>query len=243
MSLSVPALHITPRPDNADKQAAMKLRAERRVQLPDFLELKDAERLYHCLAKEISWQVQSTDEGKKFELFPNQVAAMTPQQWDTLHQIVHKTARHGFQYFYDGFPIYESRQSGTLKNPTLMAAYDLINSEAFLSLMRRLTGVSDIAFADCQATRYGPGQFLTLHDDDVAGKKRVAAYVLNLTPHWRVDWGGVLEFYDDGRPVGGYVPGFNLLNLFMVPTEHAVTYVTPFAGGYRYALTGWLRRA
>jgi Rps23 Pro-64 3,4-dihydroxylase Tpa1-like proline 4-hydroxylase len=34
----------------------------------------------------------------------------------------------------------------------------------------------------------------------VAGKNRVAAYVLNLTPRWRVEWGGLLMFHDAPMP-------------------------------------------
>ena len=39
-----------------------------------------------------------------------------------------------------------------------------------------------------------PGDFLTVHDDETGGRKRLVAYVLNLTPIWRPDWGGALNF-------------------------------------------------
>src|SRR5690606_24819670 len=102
--------------------------------------------------------------------------------------------------------------------------------------------MEDIAFADSQATRFSAGHFLTTHDDDVAGKQRRAAYVLNLTPHWRTDWGGVLQFIDaDGHVTAGLAPKFNALNLFRVPQQHAVSFVTPSAPSSRYSITGWLR--
>lgn len=96
---------------------------------------------------------------------------------------------------------------------------------------------------DGQATRYLPGHFLTGHDDDVAGKGRIAAYVLNLTPAWRTEWGGLLQFHDPaGDVLRGLLPRFNTLNLFTVPQLHSVSLVAPFAASPRYAVTGWIRR-
>ena len=66
--------------------------------------------------------------------------------------------------------------------------------------------------------------------------------MLNLTPAWRAEWGGVLEFLDaDGHVAEGYVPSFNALNLFAVPQLHHVSHIAPFARGPRLSITGWLR--
>jgi len=106
--------------------------------------------------------------------------------------------------------------------------------------MREVTGLNDIAFADAQATLYRPGDFLTTHDDKTGGHKRRAAYVLNMTPGWCPDWGGILQFFDErGNVSQGFVPAFNALNVFRVPAEHAVSQVALF-GGFRYSVTGWL---
>jgi SM-20-related protein len=98
------------------------------------------------------------------------------------------------------------------------------SSEPVLAFLREITGLVRIAFADAQATAYSPGDFLTGHDDDVTGKNRLAAYVLNLTPRWRTEWGGLLAFHDDSSPeVIALSPAFNRLNLFKVPRRHSVT--------------------
>ena len=116
-----------------------------------------------------------------------------------------------------------------------------LNGEAFLSFARRLTGAADIGYVDAQATRYRAGHFLTVHDDHVAGADRRAAYVLNLTKGWKPDWGGQLLFHDaDGHVTGGFMPAFNALNVFLVPAAHSVSVVAPYAGGVRYAITGWM---
>ncbi len=126
----------------------------------------------------------------------------------------------------------------------LMAFYEFLNSTPFLDFMRAATGVSDIAFADAQATAYGPGDFLTCHDDDVVGKNRRVAYVFSFTPQWRADWGGLLAFPDQyGHLHEAFAPAYNALNLLRVPITHAVTQVASFAGAVRYSITGWLRCA
>jgi hypothetical protein len=45
----------------------------------------------------------------------------------------------------------------------------------------------------------------------------------------------------DGHVSEGYTPAYNALNLFRVPQRHAVSYVAPFAGAPRLAITGWIR--
>ena len=119
---------------------------------------------------------------------------------------------------------------------------DFLNGQAFLDLARDVTGMSGIAFADGQASLYRSGHFLTSHGDEAKGANRLAAYVLSLTPRWRAEWGGLLEFIGaDGHIAAGYVPNFNSLRLFRVPINHHVSCVAPFAMAGRYSITGWLR--
>ena len=105
-----------------------------------------------------------------------------------------------------------------------------------------MTGEDRIALADSQLTRFRRGHFLTEHDDELAGKNRYYAYVLNLTPVWRIDWGGLLAFHgDDGNVAEAFTPRFNALNLLRVPCAHSVTQVALSAGANRLSITGWLR--
>ena len=109
-------------------------------------------------------------------------------------------------------------------------------------LLRAVTGDERIDFADAQASRYRPRHLLTAHNDLSAGKNRLYAYVLNLTREWRADWGGVLMFQgDDGHVEHGWTPAFNALNLFTVPTRHAVSQVAVHAPRDRLSIVGWLR--
>jgi Rps23 Pro-64 3,4-dihydroxylase Tpa1-like proline 4-hydroxylase len=144
--------------------------------------------------------------------------------------------RFGFQFRYDVIRLNE-------KSAGLLAEFrDFMSSPDVVQVMRQIVGAGDIAFADAHASRYQPGHFLTTHDDHLDTMGRRAAYVMNLTPKWRPDWGGLLQFFDRrGDVVRAFTPGYNLLNLFRVPQAHNVSWVTPLAAAPRYAVTGWLR--
>ena len=120
--------------------------------------------------------------------------------------------------------------------------HEWLNSDEFLEFARGVTGFDDISFVDSQATRYSPGHFLGTHDDTLKGKNRRAAYIFNFTPNWRPDWGGHLQLQDDfGNARCGLVPTFNALNILAIPQRHNVSFITPFAGGYRLSISGWFR--
>ncbi len=66
--------------------------------------------------------------------------------------------------------------------------------------------------------------------------------MLNLTPRWRADWGGLLLFTDeDGHVAEGYTPAFDALNLLRTPPPHRVSGVASFAPAPRLSITGWVR--
>ncbi|MGH7019851.1 MAG: 2OG-Fe(II) oxygenase [Brevundimonas sp.] len=155
---------------------------------------------------------------------------------------IHAEATDGFHFIYDRLLIRRAGVGAEQTPPLLKAAADLFNSEAFLAFARRLTGDDRIVFVDGQATRYLPGHFLNRHTDANDASGRLYAYVLNLTPRWRAEWGGLLQFLDEGGEVTeSLVPAFDTLNVFRVPQSHAVSVVAPFAGAPRYSITGWWR--
>ncbi len=169
------------------------------------------------------------------------LASLTPQQKAGLGQAVQASARDDFQYLYDNHPIYDLAEAGQVA-PVWAELLAFLNGEAFLDLMRDLTGEPRIALADAQLTRFRAGHFLTEHDDRAEGKNRFFAYVLNLTPVWRIEWGGLLAFHGaDGNVAEAFTPRFNTLNLLKVPSPHSVTQIALSAGAERLSVTGWLR--
>ena len=214
-----------------------------RVHVPAVMTPESASRVHRCLAQDTVYNLVVNSGEKVFDLPPPELAKMSPAQRLGLTEAAGRGAQTGFQFLYDNHRVTESGEPYRDASHGLAAIAAFLNSEEFLGFARDVTGHDEIAFADAQATRYGPGHFLTTHDDDVSGKNRVAAYVLNMTPDWRADWGGLLLFLDqDDRIGGGFPPAFNALNILSVPQRHLVSQVSSFAPAHRYSITGWFRR-
>lgn len=151
-------------------------------------------------------------------------------------------ATEGLQFLFDRLRLGPARAMGSPTPQVLFDLLDRFNSPDFIDLARRLTGDDRVAFSDGQVTRYLPGHFLNRHSDANPRTERLYAYVLNLSPQWRAEWGGLLQFLDEaGDITETFVPSFGTLNVFAVPQMHAVSTVAPFAGAPRYSVTGWWR--
>ena len=215
-------------------------RDEGRVRVENLLEEGPLELLDYFQNSRDWIHVINTEKGV-LELDGDDKAAMTSEEWNAIEAQAHERARHGFQYRYEALRVPEQHELGEQRD--LVAEFArLMGSTAMVDLLRAITGTSGLAFTDGQATAYGHGDFLTGHDDDVAGKGRIAAYVYGLTPGWRIEWGGLLLFHSDReRRATALAPRFNTLDLFSVPQQHSVSLVTPAAAHRRFAVTGWLR--
>jgi Rps23 Pro-64 3,4-dihydroxylase Tpa1-like proline 4-hydroxylase len=206
-----------------------------RLHIPGVLTEPSAVRLFYALQQETPWTV-TLNKGSDFLDFER----VSPEERGKLAMGAFERARSAFQYIFDNHRL--SRNGEPYGNPGhhLARWVEFVNAPSFLAFMREVTGLDAIAWTDAQATLYRPGDFLTSHDDETGGHKRLAAYVLNLTPGWNPDWGGVLQFFDErGNIAEGFVPTFNALNVFRVPALHSVSQVALY-GGYRYSITGWL---
>ncbi|WP_230281365.1 2OG-Fe(II) oxygenase family protein [Croceicoccus sp. Ery15] len=209
------------------------------------LEEGHAAMLVHFMMTGAEWWRAFNQGERTWDLGPDSIAELenTPKGAQ-LNAAIYEGAREQFQRYCDVSRVSEDPAERAVRGNVLDRLLDLFNSDAGLDLFRRLTGDDRITLVDGQATRYQPGHFLTRHHDEIEGRSRIAAYVLNLSPRWRPEWGGLLQFHDDdGDITTGYVPRFNTLHLLRVPQCHSVSFVTPFAGGPRLSVTGWLRSA
>lgn len=222
---------------------AKRYAARGRAHIPDILEPEGAERLASFLETEPRWNLVTLIAGQHRDLDSAGMSRQSPEEKAKFLAHVHQPAREGrFQYLYDNIPVYDAWHARRAERPLLDAFFEFLNGEEFLAFGRAVTGADDIGFADAQATRYGPGHFLTMHDDRVEKKDRRAAYVVNLTRQWSPDWGGLTVFATPDLHIEeAFTPRFNALNIFKVPQPHAVTLVAPFAARARYGVTGWLR--
>jgi Rps23 Pro-64 3,4-dihydroxylase Tpa1-like proline 4-hydroxylase len=213
---------------------AAEFRAKGRLHIPAILTPESSRRLYQALAQETPWRL-TLNKGGDFLDFPN----LAQDERNRIATGAWERARTQFQYLFDNHRLSHDGEAYIDPRHYYARFVAFLNAPHFLSVIREITGIGEIVRTDGQATLYRPGDFLTLHDDRYGGRHRLAAYVFNMTPGWKPDWGGVLNFYDArGHVEEGYVPSFNALNIFRVPAWHSVSQVAIF-GGYRYSVTGW----
>jgi len=211
-----------------------------RLQIEDFLELPDARKLAESL-ETLDWRLVLNSGSRHVDLHPRQLAALQPAQQAAILAEVKKNAVHHFQYLYENLPVHDMIEAGQLDHRLLKIAYDTMNSAAVRDFLAKVTG-ERTDFCDMQATRFLPGHFLTIHSDNAVGKNRKLAYVLSLTGGWSPTWGGQLQFLDGRDQItASFMPRFNALSVFKVPTPHHVSQVANFAPKGRISLTGWYR--
>jgi Rps23 Pro-64 3,4-dihydroxylase Tpa1-like proline 4-hydroxylase len=205
-----------------------------RVRIPDILTKLSAQHVYRALEQETPWGL-TCNNGKEEHEFAS-VSAEDHQQmaiaaWERAHT--------RFQYFYHNWHLLEGGRMRPAPDQYLGRLIKFMVSSRFLDFIGEVTGDSSINWLTATATLFKPLDFLTLHDDEHANSDRVVAFVLSMTPEWRPDWGGALQFYDSKDHIEeGYLPTFNALNLFRIPKLHSVSQVSAF-GGMRYSISGW----
>lgn len=214
-----------------------------RLHIPGFLHGDDAVALHRAITGASNWKrTVHVADGQDAEISIEEIEELPVDERAAFEDGLHAMARDQFRYVFDTIRITADVRAGRPVDPLLEAAWRFVNSDEVLGFVRKLTGDERPVYADMMATRYLPAHFLTAHDDDAPNEHRLYAYVLNLTPRWRADWGGILMFLDEMDHVAeGYVPAWNALNIFRVPARHAVSLVAPYADGARVSLTGWFR--
>lgn len=217
-------------------------KAHGRLHIPDILHPPSAAALHAALTEAQGW-VRSVHlaPGQDVNITMAELDALSPSERVELEQSLIDSSTDSTRYIFDKVRISTELQAKQAVPDAMRVIHEFVNGRPFLDFMTRLTGDDRVASADVMATRYLSGHFATVHGDEVPGLRRLYAYVLNLTPAWRADWGGILLFHDeDGHIAEGYVPRFNALNVFAVPQPHSVSLVSRLAEGPRLSITGWI---
>ncbi|MCW8107466.1 2OG-Fe(II) oxygenase [Alteromonas ponticola] len=217
--------------------AAVEFQHDKRGRFTDVLDTSNASEIYTGL-KSLSYDLALIHEQRYMSIQPSDWTSMDPQTKQKYITMSHRYASHGEGFIYGR----KNLSAGGCGVGSIDAFNKWLNSKAVIAWIKKVSGHDDIVAASAQATRYGPGQFLTRHKDEHQTEQRRVAYVFNFTEKWHPDWGGLLQFYEnDGTPRDSWTPGFNTLSLFDVKHIHSVTYVTPFALQPRLSITGWFR--
>ncbi len=235
--------HYRLAPHNDTERYARRYRETGRAHIDDLMREPDAQKLYATLTRHTDWTIRLVGGViQGYEMPEREYAALDEAERNVLSARLFARARQRFAGRYRMVPLSVDGKSGGLKDNALKRIVDFLNGAEFLALARAVTETPGIKFADVQLTRYDPGDFLLRHADDKHDETRKAAYVLNLTPQWRAEWGGLLAFPDRrGHVAEAIKPCWNALNIFRVPQDHYVSYVNPIAPVGRYSVMGWLR--
>ena len=213
-----------------------------RVQIPNFMTQEAANYLHGLLRSHEHWHLTYNEGSENYETDEQTFKALPPQQQHRFTANIYRRAREGFQYLFWQYYISAAVKNGENPNHPMHGINDWVNSEEFLGFMRTLTQRNDITHSDSYASWYSPGHFLTKHDDRHPRQQRVAAWVLSMTPEWDENWGGHLAFFDEnGSITEAFKPAFNTFNIFLVPQDHAVQLIAPYAGKPRTSYLGWLQ--
>jgi Rps23 Pro-64 3,4-dihydroxylase Tpa1-like proline 4-hydroxylase len=209
-----------------------------RVLVRDFFEPTVVEALAAAMDA-VDWRLLFRDDSGDRKLLGEELRALTPGTRMELVAGIQRLAERDFQFLFHSHSMVDTARRGEADLLTRFVRW--MADEEFMSAMRALSGMDEINRVYAQATKYSPGNFLLLHNDETSVERRRLAYVINLTRRWRADWGGLLHFTDDeGNVADTFFPHFNSVALFTVPQKHFVSYVAPYAVGERLAVTGWL---
>ncbi len=213
-----------------------------RIQVGDFLQADVANRLVQCLTTEVPWSLALHREGRSMRLPPEQYGPMDEQQRARLCRELAQEAKGRYGFVYESYMMIQAYMNQEDPGLFLHQLTAYLNSEPFLEFARLATGAPHVRRVSAQATCYRPGHFLRLHTDKVDEEGRIAAYVMNLTPRWGADFGGLLHFLGrDGAVSEVFYPWFNSLSLFKVPVWHFVSPVSAWVDQPRLAITDWFQ--
>ena len=213
-----------------------------RLQVADFLTAESAERLRAYLEGSERWRHLFNVDERSVEIPSAEWDSTPDRQRNKVLQTIDEAAAFDFQFQYDTIRVPDRADDRTASGSLLDRFALFLSSPPVLDLFMRITGTDDLVFADCQATRYRSGDFLTPHNDELDGMHRRFAYVLSLTPDWLPRWGGLLHFVDSSAGIEETItPRFNALSFFAIGQSHYVSQVATYAPIPRISVTGWLR--
>ena len=114
---------------------------------------------------------------------------------------------------------------------------DYLNTE-FIDTLVKETLLEKPSLFEAFISCYSVGDFLNMHKD----QKRGVAFIFNLTPTWRPEYGGLLSIEKENGLFNTIFPEFNsliLIELNNIGKNHFVSQVSSFAPHSRIAISGW----
>ena len=123
------------------------------VHIPDPLTPESAAELHSCSSTQTPWQLSLNIGQRHLDLAHEQLLLIPPDKRELMTRAMLEQSRHGFQYVFDNYPLYDIYLAGRRDHP-LLQAHEFLNGPPFLDFVREA------------------GHFLTAHDDPVVGATR-----------------------------------------------------------------------
>lgn len=222
------------------KKLAASFAKTKRLQIPNFLAPAAAENIHTILVQKTVWLLTFNDGDKTVWKDVKEFKTIVGRRLRTMINTIYGNATAGrFQYFRYARGLDEDPLNIRPLNPGLTEMLQFLDSKTMTGFLTALTGKA-VKDAATEAQWYRNDNFQTTGTGEVKGQKRVLGFALNLSKNWNADWGGNTLFSDaGGKIVETYVPQFNSLEVFEVPTAHSVSSVTGFAGEFRLSIAGY----
>lgn len=241
MSLSLSDIVLNPEIDVDHYRNVLETKG--RIQIPNFFTEDSAQHLMQAITQNDTWYLAYNEGNNYYESVAEDFKRLKPELKQRFTNNVYRRASNGFQYLFKQYFITQAVEREEDQGHPLHNIHEFLNGDSFIDLIRALTNEPAVSWCDTFVSSYEPGHFLTSHDDIHAKNKRVIAYTIGMTEGWQKNWGGHLAFFDDmGNIVEGLLPAFNTLNAFVIPQDHAVQFVAPFAAKERYSILGWANK-
>lgn len=230
--------------ESARENARHRMDTFGRVLIRDVLDSLAAQQLTQTLLSGLDWELTTRFQGETRNVANAKLHQMSAAQREQLREAILRGAKQDFQFEFLEYSLRDANLEALGQQHMLTQLLSTLRGDMGKALFRRLLGLEHIAHITAFVSRYEQGHFLMPHTDHVKGEQREAAFVLNLSPRWKPEWGGLLQFIGPhGDVTDTFVPQHNTLSLFKVPQPHMVSFITPLAESPRLAVAGWIYSA
>lgn len=216
-------------------------REHRVLAVKSFFELDSAEVACQLLDGRVPWTIGGVDASRAPISVPSAAYEANQGVRNAFLSRAHGGSPTRFRYLYRSYHLMRFHREGKAAGH-LGPIVRFLTSRVFERTVSEIFEI-DVADVDAHLASYDPGHFLNRHSDAVDprdGKRRAVAFVINLSPEWHSDWGGLTTFWPrPDEPGETYTPEFNSALLFRVPVDHSVGIVAQSAPS-RLSIAGWL---
>jgi len=229
------------------QRLARRFHSQGTLRIENFLQPACAAMLYTVMVKNVRWRTLVLSQQQLLGTPLYEAGASSFDHDPEAIALANSSARSGQAALYDVDRLYPEDEvvpASAAASDEGLGPFELRISNRLLELIRIVSAEPLFQQIAVQANRFRPGHFEMFHSGtwsaDKTGKRR-ATFILNLTPEWRPDWGGLLQYRSrDAACIRGWMPTFNSLDLITFPRGWWVSAVSTIAQGARLSLNGRL---